>query len=78
MPGFTDFTEIAIGFIDNYVVKAIGFCREVFINLTGFPQEMIQISVDLSLGLLGMIVVFKAIAFVKNLWGTFKGGSSSG
>lgn len=74
-PLFEDFLEVAIDFYDNYCIKAISFAREVFLNLTGFPQEMITISVSFALLIVGFIGTLKLIAFIKNTWRTFKGGS---
>lgn len=78
LPGFTEFLEIAINFFDNYLLKAISFSREVFLNVTGFPQEIITISVDFALTLIGFIGILRLITFITNLWRTFKGGSTDG
>lgn len=73
-PTFDDYLELAIDFFDDYIIKAVSFSREVFLNMTGFPQEMITITVNFSLGIIAVIGTFKVIAFVKNVWRTFKGG----
>lgn len=75
-PTFDNYLEEAINFFDNYIIKAFSFAREVFLNVTGFPQELITISVTFSLAIIGFISVLKIITFVKNVWRTFKGGSS--
>lgn len=76
-PDFSDFLEIAINFFDNYVFKAVGFGRQVVINLTGFPQAIITISVTFAFALIGVITTLKMITFVKNIWSTFKGGKTN-
>lgn len=76
-PKFTEFLEVALNFLDNYVIKAIAFGRAVFVNLTGFPQELITISASFALGILAVISTLKIITFVINMWRTFKGGSSN-
>lgn len=73
-PQFEEYLTIAMNFINDYLFRPLQFGREVFINLTGFPQELITISVTLAIALLGFITTLKAIAFFKNLWRTFKGG----
>lgn len=76
-PTFDDYLSDAISFFDNYIVKAISFAREVFLNMTGFPQAMITATVSFSLAIFGLIGTLKVIAFIKNLWSTFKGGGVS-
>lgn len=75
-PTFDDFLEDAIYFFDTYIIKAVGFAKEVFLNMTGFPQTIITISVDFALLLLGYIVTLRMITFVTNMWRKFKGGES--
>lgn len=73
-PHFENFLTVAMNFINDYVFFPLKFGREVFLNLTGFPQELITFSVTLAMGLFGFISVLKAITFFKNMWRTFRGG----
>lgn len=73
-PTYSEFLEDAINFFDDYIITAISFAREVFLNLTGFPQEIITISVNASLAFLTYIVTLRLITFIKNVYRMFKGG----
>lgn len=75
LPDFGNFTAQANNFINDYILKAIACGREILLNLTGFPQELLTISVNLTLGIMTYIGTLKVIAFVKNIWRTFKGGN---
>lgn len=75
-PRFENFLTSAINFFDTYIANAIAFAREVVLNMTGFPQEIITASVDFALLVLTSILILKMIAFVFNIWRTFKGGKS--
>lgn len=74
LPNFSNYTDMAYNFINRYLLNAIACGREIFLNLTGFPQELITISVNVTLVFLSMIGTLKIIAFVKNTWRLFKGG----
>lgn len=74
LPDFTDFLEQANWFLNNYILRAIACGREIFLNVTGFPQELITISVNVALSILTYIGTLRVIAFVKNMWRIFKGG----
>lgn len=76
IPDFTNFTNLAINFFDDYIIKAIACGREIFLNMTGFPQELITITVGCTVVLLTYIGSIRVIVFVKNMWRTFRGGSS--
>lgn len=74
IPDLSSFTAMANSFINDYLLKAIAVGREIFLNMTGFPQELITISVNVTLSVLAYVGTIKTIAFVKNMWRTFKGG----
>lgn len=74
-PQFSDFLQTALNFIDQYLFRSIAFGREVFFNMTGFPRGLINMSVNFSLVLISIIGTLRLIAFVKNIWRTFKGGN---
>lgn len=73
-PTFTNFLQTALNFIDNTLIRGVAFAREVFFNITGFPQTLLTISLDFFMIILGVIGTFKVIKFVKNAWALFKGG----
>lgn len=72
---FGNYTALANNFINDYILRAIACGREILLNLTGFPQELITISVNITLGIMSYIATLKVISFVKNIWRTFKGGN---
>lgn len=74
-PTFDNFLETAVNFIDNYVLRAIAFAKQVFLNITGFPQELITISVNFALAMLTYIMILRMIVFVSSIYKKFKGGT---
>lgn len=74
LPNLSEYTSIANLFINRYLLNAIACGREIILNITGFPQELITISVNVTLGVISYIGILKTIAFVKNMWRLIKGG----
>ena len=73
-PDFTGYLNMAENFITDYILNAIATGREIFLNITGFPQELITISVNITLIAITYIGTIRVVTFVKNTWRTFKGG----
>lgn len=76
-PTFTNFLEDAINFLDNTLIKGVAFAREVFFNLTGFPQTLFTISLDFFMTFISLIGILRMVKFIKNAWSLFRGGKTN-
>ena len=75
-PDMSNFLASANTFFNDYLIKGVAVGRELFLNITGFPQELITISVDVALAFLGVIASLRIVAFIFNVWGSFRGNTN--
>jgi len=75
-PDMSNFLSTANNFFNDYLLKGVAVGREILLNLTGFPQELITISVNVALGIFSIMGTLKLVSFIFNVWRTFKGGAS--
>lgn len=75
-PDMSNFLSNANTFFRDYLIKGVAVGRELFLNITGFPQELITISVNVAIGFFGVISVLRITAFVFNVWGSFRGNTN--
>lgn len=60
-------------FINQYLLHGLGFAKEVFLNVTGFPRAFFNIIVIFFAGKVSYMATKRSIKFIVNIYKTIKG-----
>lgn len=69
-----EFIDTTMQFMEDYIFKPITFAKQVFINLTGFPQILLTISANFALTLVSFYATLRILKFVKNIYSLIRSG----
>lgn len=72
-PDLSSFIGQVYTFINQYILHYLGFAKEVFLNVTGFPREFFNAMVIFFMGKLTYMAVKRSIKFIINIYRTIKG-----
>lgn len=67
LPNMSTYISNINTFINDYWFNGVAFIREVFFNVTGFPRDLIGLTVTLILAVYGFKISFRAFAFLLNM-----------
>lgn len=73
LPDLSSYTSIVGQFFNQYILNGLGFAKEVFLNVTGFPRELFNIMVIFFAAKVSYMATKRAIKFIINLYSTIKG-----
>lgn len=54
-------------FCDTYLFRGLAFCREVFLNVTGYPRALFYVLITFFLAKLSLHLFIVAFKFLRNI-----------
>lgn len=66
LPNFSNFVGYANQFINQYLLHGIAFFREIILNVTGFPRDLLQSLIAYVLARVSFDIAKRPIKFVIN------------
>lgn len=76
-PDFDNYLDLINNFLNEYIYNILPFIKQVILNITGIPNGLFVILVNLFLGRFILMGTKKVILFIKNVWAVFRKGSSN-